>query len=156
MATWLNEIAEIDMAEHAQAVFAAKSDITDMSLVEVIGKDFKEYHFNSHIKVGIAMFETVDATGPLSRKSEFIAELKKYKKANNLDYILFAIVNIVSQEAHFIISSPEDAALLDHVFCGDMKDDIMSVSGLVSRKKQIVPPLEEHFADHEPDHCHTS
>lgn len=156
MAHWLNEIACIDMMNHAQEVFIAKSDISDMSLAEVINKDFKEYHFNSHAKVGIAMFETVDSTGPLARKSEFIKELKKFVKENKLDYMLFVIVDIFRQESHFVLSSAEDAALLDHVFCGDMKDDVMTIASLVSRKKQIVPPLEEHFADHDHTHCHTS
>ncbi len=154
MAEWLNEIVMIDMQEHANEVFAAKSDISDMSLRDVINKDFKEFHFNSRAKVGIAMFETADATGPLARKEEFIRELKKFKKENKLDYLFFAIVDIVNQVAHFVISSAEDAALLDHVFCGEMKDDILSIDGLLSRKKQIVPPLEEHFADHDHNHCH--
>lgn len=153
MAEWLNEIAKIDMMAHAEEVFAAKSDISDMPLAEVINRDFKEFHFNSRAKVGIAMFETVNANGPLARKDQFITELQRLKKKNKLDFMLFAIVDIVNQTAHFVISSAEDAALLDHVFCGDMEDDIMTIPGLVSRKKQIVPPLEEHFANHDHNHC---
>jgi len=87
-------------------------------------------------------------------KDGLIKELKKIKKENKLDYFLFAIVDIVNQVAHFIITSGEDDALLDHVFCGEMKDDVMSIEGLLSRKKQIVPPLEEHFANHDHNHCH--
>jgi len=148
-ADWLNTFAQIDMMKHAQEVFAAKSDISDMPLLDVINKDFKEFHFNEHAKVGIAMFETVNAVGPLARKDEFIEELIAFKANKGLDYMLFAIVDIIHQVAHFIISSGEDAALLDHVFKGEMKNDILSIPGLVSRKKQIVPPFEEHFANHE-------
>jgi manganese-dependent inorganic pyrophosphatase len=153
MADWLNEIVGIDMEEHAREIFAAKSDISGMPLRDVINKDLKEFHFNEHAKVGIAMFETMDPSGPLALKDEFLKELKKIKKEKKLDYLLFAIVDIANQVAHFIITSGEDAALLDHVFCGEMKDDIMSIGGLVSRKKQIVPPLEEHFANHSHNHC---
>jgi len=153
-AEWLNEIAKIDMAAHAAEVFAAKSDISDMSLREVINKDFKEFHFNERARVGIAMFESVDPSGPLAKKREFITELKRIKKENKLDFIIFAIVDIVNQVAHFVIPTAEDAALLDHVFCGEMQDDVMSIPSLLSRKKQIVPPLEEHFANHDHTHCH--
>lgn len=146
MATWLNDIVVLDMKKHAEEIFEAKSDISDMPLIDVINKDFKEFHFNSHAKVGIAIFETVNATGPLARKDEFIVELKALKKSKKLDFMLFAIVDIINEVAHFVISSGEDAALLDHVFRGEMKDDILTIPGLVSRKKQIVPPLEEHFA----------
>jgi len=148
IAQWLNEIAGLDMMAHAGEIFVAKSDISGMPLLEVINKDFKEFHFNDHAKVGIAMFETVDATGPLARKDEFLAELENVKETNKLDYLLFAIVDIVNQVANFIILSEEEQTLLEHVFGGKVKDGIMSLSGLVSRKKQIVPPLEEHFANH--------
>jgi len=148
IADWLNQIADLDMLAHAQEVFAAKSDISDMPLLDVINKDFKEFHFNDHARVGIAMFETVDATGPLARKDEFMTELAKVKETNKLDYLLFAIVDIVEQVANFVILSDKEAELLAHVFNGKVEDGIMSLPGLVSRKKQIVPPLEEHFANH--------
>lgn len=148
MADWLNEIAGLDMTAHAAEVFAAKSDITGMPLIEVINKDFKEFHFNDHARVGIAIFETVDATGPLARKDEFVRELAKVKETNKLDYLLFAIVDIVKQVANFVILSDKEQELLEHVFAGKVEDGVMSIPGLVSRKKQIVPPLEEHFANH--------
>jgi len=153
MAKYLNEIAVIDMMKHAGEVFAAKSDISDMPLIDVINKDFKEFHFNDHAKVGIAVFETVDATGPLARKDEFVTELAKVKQSNKLDYLLFAIVDIVKQVANFIILSEKEQELLEHVFCGKVVDGVMSIEGLVSRKKQMVPPLEEHFANHDEKHC---
>jgi manganese-dependent inorganic pyrophosphatase len=156
MAAWLNEIVKIDMKKHAQEIFAAKSDISDMPLRDVINKDFKEFHFNDHAKVGIAMFETVDAAGPLARKDEFITELTKVKNEMGLDYLLFAVVDIIKEVANFIIVSPKEGELLEHVFCGKNVDGIMSIVGLVSRKKQIVPPLEGHFADHNHDHCQTN
>lgn len=149
IADWLNEFAQLDMMPHASEVFAAKSDISDMPLIDVINKDFKEFHFNDHARVGIAMFETVDATGPLSRKEEFMVELAKVKETNKLDYLLFAIVDIVGQVSNFVILSDAEQALLEHVFGGKVDNGIMSLSGLVSRKKQIVPPLEEHFANHD-------
>ena len=153
VAEWLNDIVGIDMMAHAGEVFAAKSDISDMSIGDVINKDYKEFNFNAHAKVGIAVFETMDVAGPLARKEEFVAELKKIKKANKLNYLLFAIIDIVGKTAHFVISSAEDAVLLDHVFCGKTEDGIMKIKGLVSRKKQIVPPLEEHFAGRKHDTC---
>jgi len=151
MADYLNEIVKIDMMAHASEIFTAKSDISDMSLADVIGKDFKEFHFNDHAKVGIAVFETVDATGPLARKDEFVTELAKIKEKSNLDYLLFVIVDIVKQVANFVVVSDKEAELLKSTFSGEIKDGLMIMDGIVSRKKQIVPPLEEHFAKH--GHC---
>jgi manganese-dependent inorganic pyrophosphatase len=146
MAEWLNEIVEIDMMEHAQAIFKAKSDISDMAVSAVISKDFKEFHFNSKIRVGIGMFETVDAKNPLKRTAEFIKEISQIKNERKLDYLLFIIVDILKQEAYFVIGGDKEQELVEHVFCGEMKDHTITCPGVVSRKKQIVPPLEEHFA----------
>ena len=148
MARLLNKIVLINMMEHAGEIFAAKSDISDMPLEDVINKDFKEFHFNDHARVGIAVFETVDASGPLTRKDEFIAELIKVKKANNLDYLIFSIVDIAKEIGNFIVVSPAEQSLLEEVFGGKAVADIMTMPDIISRKKQIVPPLEEYFAKH--------
>ena len=146
MAGWLNEVVEIDMMKHAQAIFEAKSDISDMPIVTVINKDFKEFHFNSKVKVGVAMFETVNAESPLKRINEFIEEIAKTKKEKKLDYLLFVIVDIIKQEAFFIIEGEKEEKLVKHVFGGKKEDQMFKIPGIVSRKKQIIPPLEEHFA----------
>lgn len=146
MAEWLNEIVEIDLEAHAREIFAAKSDISDVALVTVINKDFKEFHFNSRAKVGIAVFETVEPSGPLARKAEFVEELAKIKTEKKLDYLLFVIVDIVEQQAHFVVSGKEEEALIKEVFGIKIESGIGVAKGIVSRKKQLVPPLEEHFA----------
>lgn len=146
MAEWLNEIVGIDMMEHANEIFKAKSDISDMPIIDVIKKDYKEFNFNDHIKTAVAVFETVDAEGPLGRKDEFKEELEKLKSEKGYDHLLFAVVDIIKQVATFIPSDDRDAKLLKHVFGFDEKEGIVEVPGVVSRKKQIIPPLEEHFA----------
>jgi manganese-dependent inorganic pyrophosphatase len=146
IADWLNEIAGIDMMAHAKEIFKAKSDISDMTISEVIHKDYKEFHFNDHIKMAVAIFETVDATGPLAKKGEFLAELKNIKAEKKYDHMLFAVVDIVNQVANFIPTDDADAELLKHVFGVDTKDGLVVMPGVVSRKKQVIPPLEEHFA----------
>ncbi len=146
MAEWLNEIVEIDMIEHAKEIFKAKSDISGMAISDVIDKDFKEFHFNKRVKVGIAMFETVDAENPLKRTNEFKQEMIKIKKKENFNYLLFVIVDILKEEAYFVICGDKEQELVEDVFGGKLEGNIIKRPGLVSRKKQVVPPLEEHFA----------
>jgi manganese-dependent inorganic pyrophosphatase len=146
IADWLNEIVDIDMMAHANDIFKAKSDISDLTIGEVIHKDYKEFHFNDHITTAVAVFETVDATGPLARKDEFLAELKKIKADKKYDHMLFSVVDIVNQVANFIPTDEADAELLKHVFGVEVKDGLVVLPGIVSRKKQVIPPLEEHFA----------
>lgn len=146
MAAWLNEIAEIDMEAHANEIFKAKSDISDMKAEEVVKKDYKEFHFNSKINMAVAVFETVDAAGPLKRKAEFINEVNKIKEDRGLDYVLFVVVDILKEVAYFVTAGEAEAELATHVFGGTVNDGLLEVPGIVSRKKQMIPPLEEHFA----------
>lgn len=146
MAGWLNEIVEIDMMAHANEIFKAKSDISDMAILDVINKDYKEFNFNDHIKTAVAVFETVDATGPLARKDEFLAELIKIKAEKAYDHMLFAVIDIIKKEANFIITDEADDKLIEHVFGNKSSEGITVLEGIVSRKKQIIPKLEEHFA----------
>ena len=146
MADWLNKIVKLDMILHAQEIFKAKSDISGMKIIDIINKDFKEFHFNSKYRVGIAVFETVDVSGPLARKKEFIEALNKIKNDKKLDYLIFSIVDIINQISYVLITSDQEAEILVNVFGGQVKSDIMELPGIVSRKKQVVPPLEEYFA----------
>lgn len=149
MADWLNEIVNIDMFAHAKEIFKAKSDISDMSINAVINKDYKEFEFTAGVKAAVAVFETVDATGPLERKQEFLAELANIKADKGYDYLLFSIVDIINQVSYFLPTSDREVRLLEHVFGGNPDNGIVVLPDVVSRKKQIIPPLEEHFAGHD-------
>ena len=146
MADWLNKIVRLDMILHAQEIFKAKSDISGMKMTDIINKDFKEFHFNSKYRVGVAVFETVDVSGPLARKEEFFDALTKIKTEKQLDYLIFSIVDIINQISYVLVTSDEEADILTKVFGKKINLDIMELPGIVSRKKQIIPPLEEYFA----------
>lgn len=146
MAAWLNEIVDIDMEKHAEEVFRRKSDITGMSRHDIIKKDYKEYHFNSHITTAVAVFETFDADSLLAKKEDLKEELRKIKEAKKYDFMIFAVVDILSEKAHFISTDEETTKLLEHLFNGKEKEGLITVPGIISRKKQIIPPLEEYFA----------
>lgn len=145
MANWLNKRVKIDMEEHAKKIFAAKSDISGLSAKEIITRDYKEFHFNHQAKVGISMLETVLAEQALQRKEEFVGELKKLKKEEKLDFALFVISDIVNIKGYALVPGEEESNVIEKLFKSQEKDGIIELPGVVSRKKQVVPPLEEYF-----------
>jgi manganese-dependent inorganic pyrophosphatase len=145
MAEFLNEIADIDIETTAQAMFMAKSDISGIKTEDLLTKDYKVFEMSGQ-KVGIGVWETVLPDAVMARKSEIIDALKKEKEKSKLDYAYFAIIDIVSEVAHFIIEGDKEKEVAEAVFKGTVRGDVLVAEGVVSRKKQIIPPLEKYFA----------
>lgn len=143
IAAWLNRYAEVDIEIMAEEMFAAKSDISDIKTEELITKDYKVFEMGGQ-KVGIGVWETVKPQTILGRKKEILEKLKE--KRDGLDYIYFAAIDILKQTAYFFLASEKEREAAKNVFGGKLKEDTLEVSGIVSRKKQIVPSFEKYFA----------
>lgn len=63
----LAKIAEVDLDEHAQAMFANKSDISDLSDHELILSDSKVFTIRDDKKVRVSVLETVLPNNALAR-----------------------------------------------------------------------------------------
>lgn len=141
-AEFLNKIAALDINELAQEMFKAKSDLTGVSLEELIDEDYKLYDIKGK-KVGVAVFETVDPSPALGRKEEVLKVLGEKKKNESLDYLFFAIIDILKEKAYFIASSEEDGKLISKALNVKNENGNVVSPGIVSRKKQIIPAIEK-------------
>jgi len=138
----LNKIAQIaNLEDYANQMFEAKSDITGVLLSEIATKDYKEFQFGQK-KVGIGVWETVKPESVLRVKDQLIEELKRIKTKDNLDLIYFLVVDILKQKSSMIIVGEEENEVAEKVFGGKTKDYLLNMGNIVSRKKEIVPPLE--------------
>lgn len=81
----------------------------------------------------------------LERKDELIKEMNEEKKKNNLHGILFSIVDILKQKNLTLIAGEHEEDVIRQAFKADTKDGIADLDSCISRKKQIVPKLEEFF-----------
>ncbi len=141
----LEKIAAVDVDELATKLFAAKSDISEMSTEELIGKDYKVFSIADK-KVGIGVWETVLPVVVLERKEEILEALEAKKNAEGLDYILFAVIDILEQKGDFVVVGEEEEALVEAAFGGSTADSILDCPGVLSRKKQIVPAIEQYLS----------
>lgn len=144
-AQWLNGIAGLDIESTAQAMFMAKSDISDVKTKELLTKDYKVFDMSGQ-KVGVGVWETVLPDAVTARKAEIEAEMKAEKEKSKLDYIFFAAIDIMNQAGYFFIAGEKEQEVLESVFGTKEANGLVAVPGVVSRKKQIVPPLEKYFA----------
>jgi manganese-dependent inorganic pyrophosphatase len=145
--TYLRELAEIakaDVKDFVAKQFEAKSSLKGISLDKVVESDYKEFEMGGK-KVGIGVWETTNPES-VNTKAGKIMQLLEVKKVNEkLDYILFGVVDILKNNTYcYIIGEPEKE-LVKAVFGVETKDGIAFMKGVVSRKKQMVPQLMNHF-----------
>ena len=139
-------IAGIDAHAHAQAMFAHKADISDLSAKEVVLSDSKEYAVGGK-RMRVSVHETTNAAAAMERAADFAAAMSDVRDTQAIDDILFFIVDIIREEATFIGVSDEATHLVAKAFNvessnANAAEKTILLPGVLSRKKQIMPALE--------------
>ena len=121
-------------------VFKAKSNLEGATPRELIFRDFKDFDMSGH-KVGIGQLEltSLDLVTP-ELKSALQSELQKVKAEGRHTAIL--VLTDVMAEGSELLCVSENASLINEALKPDTK---MWMPGVMSRKKQVVPPLEAVF-----------
>ena len=66
------------------------------------------------------------------------------QKADGRHSVLFMLTDVVKEGTELVVFS-DDPALIEKAFKGQLKDNTMWIPGMMSRKKQTVPPLQAAF-----------
>ncbi len=139
----LGRLAEIDLKKLAKGMFEAKSDISGMDLKKVLLNDFKTYEHKGK-KLGVGVFETVDATPFNEKKDKVFDLLEKIKKEKGFDLLFFGSVDIMKKKTFLYLLADEEAKVAKKAFglpAGKGAGEIAILKGVTSRKKQVVPFL---------------
>ncbi|KKQ95021.1 MAG: putative manganese-dependent inorganic pyrophosphatase [candidate division CPR2 bacterium GW2011_GWC1_39_9] len=134
--------ARINIDELASEMFKIKSDLTGMSISKVVGSDYKNFQMGKN-KVGFGVFETVDPKPAIKKKKEIIAALTDLKNKEEVNLIFFGIVDIIKTITYLVILSKDEAEVAEKGYGGKTEDNILKLTGIVSRKKEMIPLLEK-------------
>lgn len=141
----LQKIAGIDDIESfAMAMFDAKSDLWDISILDMIQYDYKVFEFWDK-KVGIGTLETTNPWYALGRKEEVLTWFHELKKEQGLDMAILCVVDILNETNTTIVWEGEDAEYLAEIFNTSVEDNLADLWNRLSRKKQIVPVFQENI-----------
>ncbi|MBU4580464.1 manganese-dependent inorganic pyrophosphatase [Patescibacteria group bacterium] len=136
----LNKIAKLDLKKFIKAQFAAKSSLEGIATGDIVSKDYKNFEMGKS-KVGIGVWETTNTESISSKKSELMAALEAKKTAEKLDFIFFLVVDILKENGIMYIAGESEKTLAEKVFGAKAENNEIFLKGIVSRKKQVVPPL---------------
>ncbi len=140
----LNAIAKLNIESFASDMFKAKSSLEGISVADMVSLDYKIFEMGSE-KVGVGTWETTDPDTVNEKSAEIKQQLEAKKEADGLSMIFFMVVDIIKQNCFLYTVSEKEQMVAEQVFGVVAKDAVLELVGVVSRKKQIVPPLTEYL-----------
>jgi len=141
----LAEIAGIkDFKGLGMEMFKVKSAVEGTPIRELVKRDFKDFNMNGN-KVGIGQLEVIDLAVFDSIKAELAADIIKLKQEGERHTVLLLLTDIMKEGSELLVVS-DDNELTNKAFGKTTQDDKVWLDGVLSRKKQVVPPLQEVFA----------
>ena len=134
----LVKVSKEDINKLAQKIFEAKSDIKDISMDELVSKDYKEYK-DGKMSFGIGVCEIMHPKEIKEKKEEIFSALEKLKKKRKVKLMFFAVIDILKKNSEMFLLEEKEKLVAEKVFKKKAKGNLLFLSGIVSRKKQMVP-----------------
>jgi manganese-dependent inorganic pyrophosphatase len=140
----LAEIAGIeDYKDFGMDMFKVKSAVEGTPVRDLVLRDFKDFNMNGK-KVGIGQLEVIDLAIFDEMKADLAADLAKLKVEGERHSVLLLLTDIMKEGSELLVSS-DDENLILNAFEKTPSEQVW-LDGVLSRKKQVVPPLEAAFA----------
>lgn len=139
----LAKIAGVDADIYGLEMLKAGTNLSTKTAEELLNADAKSFPMGEYT-FRIGQVNTVDVDEVLARKVELETAIKAQMAENGYDVFLLMITNILNSDSVIlVIGEPQEK--VEQAFSVTLEDGIASLPGVVSRKKQIVPPLTEVF-----------
>ena len=135
-----NELG-LSIPDYAAEMFAAKSDVSSYSDAELLRMDSKEYEVDGK-KFRVSVLETTSPSTVLARKAGLMEDMAAVAEEDGVDQVLFFLIDILSEEAVLFIPNELVKQVAEKSFGVTVEGDLVSLPGVVSRKKQIIPALK--------------
>lgn len=138
----LAAIADVDAHSYGLEMLKAGADLSGKTIEELIALDAKEFTFDEGLKIEIAQVNAVDIDEVMTKQPEFEAAIDKVIEEKGLGLFLFVVTDIIHNDS-IVLALGNEADRAAAAFNVTLSNRTATLSGVVSRKKQIVPVLTE-------------
>ena len=139
----LAALAGVDYNTYGLDLLKAGTNLSAKSCEELLDLDAKSFPMGN-ATVRIAQVNTVDVNDVLTRKAELTELMQKDSEKEGYDLFVLLITNILDSNSTALITGSETAKV-ESAFGVTVTDGLAELAGVVSRKKQVVPPLTKAF-----------
>jgi len=133
-----------DVMALGMEMLKVKSSVEGIPMRDLVFRDFKDFDMGGK-KVGIGQLEVIDMSVLESVKDGLYAEITKLKGEDGGRHSVFLLLTDIMKEGSEMLIVSDEPAVVEKAF--GVKPDGRSVwlDGVLSRKKQVVPPFEKAF-----------
>lgn len=130
----------IGIADYADELFAAKSDVSAFSEAALLRMDSKEYAIGGK-QFRVSVLETTAPRVILERKAALMRAMPQVAAEDGADEVLLFVVDILREEATLLVPNAVVKQVAEKSFGASVTGDTVVLPGIMSRKKQILPAL---------------
>jgi manganese-dependent inorganic pyrophosphatase len=136
-AAHLGDLLGVDPEEFGREMFEEGSDVTDASIADLLHRDNKEYEVGPGL-MSIAQVEVVGAVLD-DRIDELLDGLRDQHEDDGHVLSVLMVTDILDHSTRLLVAG--DTAAAERAFGQDAADGVIHLPGVMSRKKQVAPPL---------------
>ncbi len=135
----LAAIARLELEPFGREMFRAGSALEERPPEEILREDFKTYTLGE-LKVGIGQVEALGIDGLDDVKRGIERQMEKLVEEEGYDLVLMMLTDIIAEGTELLVVGPA-SHLVEEAFGKEVEGNRVFLPGVMSRKKQLVPPL---------------
>ena len=136
-------IADISIEEFAREMFKAGSNLKDKSPEEIFYQDYKKFIAEGDFCFGVGQISSMDADELREIKERLIPFMVSECGRHGVSRVYFMLTDIMEQSTELLFYGEGSEEMAVNAFKIEPKDGTIYLKGVVSRKKQLIPPLME-------------
>ena len=140
------ELKGVAGVEDTEALFMdmlkAKSSVDGVPAKDLLFRDYKDFDMKGN-KVGVGQLELATLDQVAGIREDLMKAMEEVK-ADGRHSVLLMLTDVVKEGTDLVVLS-DDPALIEKAFNGKLENSSMWVDGMMSRKKQTVPNLQDAF-----------
>ena len=136
----LAELAGEDIPAYAEQMFEAGADLTGRDAEDVFRSDFKAFS-RGDVKFGVG--QSIYMTDNSRAAAEELVRpfLPEASRRESLPLIFYMFTDMKTQSTDLMVFGYDAEEIVRDAFHVEVKDGLAVLPGVVSRKKQLIPPL---------------
>ncbi len=136
----LARLAQVEMEGYAETMFDRGGDVTGKSPEEILRTDYKIFS-SGPVRFGVAHISFMTEKNLRSAQAVLTPYLQTALAKQRLDYIFCMLTFIPTSTTHLVMVGDGAEDLVRRAFHTEVIDGAVTLPGVVSRKKQVIPAL---------------
>nr|WP_232796236.1 manganese-dependent inorganic pyrophosphatase [Staphylococcus canis] len=135
------KIANVDIDAYGLDMLKAGASTTDKSEKDLLEADAKSFNMGNHV-VRIAQVNTVDIEEVIDRQEALENEMNKVSAEEGYDAFVLVVTDILNSDSKILVTGAQKEKI-GQAFNVQLENNTAFLPNVVSRKKQIVPPITD-------------